>query len=71
MEIKTKKQLEKFSTIISCAGIICFFIGIWASGWMILRFIITGIMLLFWSINIDKKLKEAHDGKDNRHDINI
>jgi len=56
--VKEKKEkyakdiIEWISISMILMGIILLFVSIWLSGWMILRFLFTGILLLVWGYSI-------------------
>jgi hypothetical protein len=52
------KSVEKFALMIGLIGIILIFISVWVSGWLIVRLLITGILLILWGKSIREEAEK-------------
>ena len=59
MKKKTEMTLDNTGTTFVLLGIIFIFVSVWAKGWYILRFLITGVLLTLWGYSIWAKIKNG------------
>lgn len=60
VETKMKKEdyfAESFGLVIKLVGVVFIFVSVWLQGWSILRFLITGVLLIIWAEAIFTGLK--------------
>jgi hypothetical protein len=49
-----QKFRENFAIVTAFIGIILLFVSIWMTGWMIVRFVLTGLLLIAWGNLVPK-----------------
>ncbi|MDZ4228432.1 MAG: hypothetical protein U1E54_04275 [Candidatus Levybacteria bacterium] len=63
---KTNEYISHFATLLNIIGIVFVFVSVWVSGWNIVRFFVTGILLMAWGLGIFRSQKECQIEKKNR-----
>jgi len=60
---KTKQYISGFAEILNIVGILLVFVSVWMSGWDVLRFFVTGVLLLAWGLATLKSQREKQKVK--------